>query len=135
LAQRAVEQWSESPGMLDSEVWAILLDCKPRARLALLTNATDRLKLDLSRLGIWDAFDSIFNSSEIGHAKPSPRTFEHVIKKLGCGQEQILFVDDSKSNVVAGSNPLRAAQGEANIFAVLMLLVKSPNFVIAGRAS
>ena len=63
--ERAVELWSASPGEVDTEVLGILRACREKARLALISNATSRLRLDLQRLGITEDFDYIINSSEV----------------------------------------------------------------------
>jgi HAD superfamily hydrolase (TIGR01509 family) len=102
LAQRAVDQWSESSGEVHHEVLEPLLGLKGKFPLMLLTNATSRLKRDLTRLGIWHQLDRVFNSSEIGIAKPDPRIFEHVLGSLGCKSAEVLFIDDSSANVAAG---------------------------------
>ena len=40
--------------------------------MALLSDATDRLPRDLQRLGPDGELDAVFNSSELGLAKPDP---------------------------------------------------------------
>jgi putative hydrolase of the HAD superfamily len=99
LAEQAVARWSESPGHVDHEVLNFFLGLKAQVSLALLTNATDRLREDLSKLDIGKAFDKIFNSSELGLAKPDPGIFERVIAELGLDRASIFFVDDSAANV------------------------------------
>ncbi len=101
VAERAEAGWSESSGEIDREVLNFFTGFKSNARLALLTNATSRLKQDLSRLGIWEEFDEIFNSSEIGFAKPDFQIFRHAVDALDCDKSEILFIDDSSTNVMA----------------------------------
>ena len=54
-------------------------------------------------------FDSIFNFSEIGLAKPDKRIYEYVLEKLGVGAGEVLYIDDSDGNVdVARGGGLRS---------------------------
>lgn len=40
-------------------------------------------------------------SGDIGYAKPDPRFFQEVAKRLGCDKQQCFFYDDQKENVAA----------------------------------
>lgn len=47
------------------------------------------------------AYDAIIDSSEVGAIKPEPKIYETAIEKAGCPPEEILFIDDSRANLVA----------------------------------
>jgi putative hydrolase of the HAD superfamily len=64
-------------------------------------NATTRLAADLACLGIADAFDSVFNSAVIGHAKPSPQMFHAVLDALGLVPDEVTYVDDTLAHINA----------------------------------
>ena len=49
--------------------------------------------------GIDRHFDHAFYSYEVGHAKPSPAFFGHIVAELGLPAEQVAFVDDAPANV------------------------------------
>ncbi len=51
------------------------------------------------QLGHAQAFDREFYSCDLGHAKPSPRYFEEVIRLSGLNPSQTLFIDDRPDNV------------------------------------
>lgn len=53
------------------------------------------------RLGYRDAFDHLFYSCELGHAKPSSGFFEAVLERLALRPPQVLFLDDHPDNVAA----------------------------------
>ncbi len=58
-----------------------------------------------------DLFEHCFFSHEIGHIKPDPQAFWHVMKKLSIEPENILFLDDSRDNVLAAKQcGMQAAQ-------------------------
>lgn len=100
-AELAVREWSQSVGTVDEAVLAIV-DAQRRQRpVAVLTNATSRLRADLSRLGLDGHVDHVFNSSELGVAKPDPGIFELVAEQLDVAPDHCLFVDDTAANVAA----------------------------------
>lgn len=99
----AVAQWSGTPGEIDHELLAALRLLKGRLLLGLLTNATSRLPQDLQALDLQDFFDGVFNSSEIGHAKPDPRIFRAAMECFRTHPHQVLYFDDSAANVRAAA--------------------------------
>jgi len=46
-----------------------------------------------------DHFEHKFLSYEIGHLKPEPEIYKHVIDNIPFSKEEIFFIDDLKSNV------------------------------------
>ncbi len=50
---------------------------------------------------VLDNFEYKFMSYQIGVSKPDPRIYEHVIEKLSFEPNQIIFIDDKKSNINA----------------------------------
>jgi putative hydrolase of the HAD superfamily len=103
-AVRAVELWSASPGRVDTEVLELVRSAQGQATIALLSNATTRLRADLRRLGIADEFDHIFNSAEMGLIKPQPAVFRAVLQALQLPPEAVLFVDDHAGHVSAAES-------------------------------
>ena len=97
--QGIVDAWSEPSGEIDQEVLDIVEACRATATVTLVTNATSRLRADLDRLGISEAFDQVVNSSEVGVTKPGGEIFEHALKVSGATPSTALFVDDKEENV------------------------------------
>ena len=102
-AREGVRLWSRSPGEIDPDVLDLLQRCRARCSLALVSNATTRLELDLKRLGIDRAFDHVFNSSAIGHVKPHPEIYYAALDLLGIKANEVLFIDDRVENVNAAA--------------------------------
>ena len=46
-------------------------------------------------------FDSLFSSHLIGEIKPDQRAFQTVLDRLGVQPDQLVYVDDSRTNVEA----------------------------------
>ncbi len=100
----AITRWSTFPGTLAEDIHKLYIAKKKECKIALLTNATSRLNTDLQILGILDLFDIIYNSAEIGIAKPDPRLFNHVLGTINHSASEILFVDDSRENIHAAKS-------------------------------
>lgn len=98
-AQKAIAAWSEAAGVVDWAVLDLLKERRTGIRLALITNATTRLRDDLGVLGIASVFDEIFNSSEVGIAKPDAGIFHTALNELGIAAGQACFIDDTARNV------------------------------------
>lgn len=101
LAQQAVTAWSASPGLIDPVILEMVHALRTVTPVGLLTNATDRLPRDLDQLNVGSAFDHIFNSSAIGHAKPDRAIFARVTEALAMPADRVLFIDDSPGHVRA----------------------------------
>ena len=108
----AVNTWRDYRGDIDDEIVDIVRAVRGQAVVALLSNATDRLRDDLAHHGLGDAFEYIFCSAEIGMAKPDTACFDHAAREIGVPIGQCLFVDDQKENVEGA----RSAGMQAEVF-------------------
>lgn len=95
----ALDVWEDNVGMVDTEMVALLRRLRGRVPVALLSNGTTRLRRDLHVLDLLDELDVVFNSAEIGIAKPDPEVFLHVCRELGTAPPRTAFVDDLAANV------------------------------------
>ncbi len=100
-AAAAVEEWSASYGEVNDAVLELVREVRARTRAGLLTNGTTRLGADLQQLGIADEFDVIFNSCELGVAKPDLAVYNIVCAQLNVDPTTVFFVDDSPGHVDA----------------------------------
>ena len=103
-AQLAIRLWSESAGEVNEPVHALIRACRPKARIALLSNATSRLLDDLARLGLLALFDQVINSSAVGAPKPNARIFTVALEALGVQASDTFFTDDHAENVRAAES-------------------------------
>lgn len=102
-ARQAVHEWSLRIGDLDAGVVDLVRALRSHFTIALLSNATSRLRSDLAAHDITDDFDFIFSSSEIGIGKPDVEVFAFVGRALDLAPEEWLFVDDIAGNVAAAN--------------------------------
>ena len=99
----AVHEWSAPVGEVDADVLAVVRAQRRVRTVALLSNATDRLRSDLRALSLDEEVDAVFSSAELGVAKPDPEVFVRVCAGLGLPPERCLFVDDSPGHVAAAA--------------------------------
>jgi FMN phosphatase YigB (HAD superfamily) len=89
------------------------------------TNPSHVAHMERSFPGFLSRFDRVFTSHEIGHRKPHPAAFEHVLRAIAVPAPQVLLFDDLQPNVDA-----------AQALGLQAVLVKSPEDVrTALRAS
>ena len=74
--------------------------------------------------GFLDRFDRVFTSHEIGHRKPQPESFTHVLEAIGLPAGEVLLFDDLEPNVEA-----------ARALGLQAVLVKSPADVRAALSA
>lgn len=108
-ARDAVAAWSADIGTVDWSVLELLRQVRRRCPVIILSNATTRLRNDLSSLGLDREVDAVVSSAETGSPKPQREAFvatdAAVERLLGYRPEpqEILFVDDSPEHVDAGA--------------------------------
>ncbi len=100
----AASAWLAAPSEVDADVLTIVdrlrADGYP---VSILTNGTDTVPAELDEAGIRDRFDHLFNTAEIGVAKPDPAVFRHVCQRLMVEPGSVFFADDSPGHVDAAA--------------------------------
>jgi len=95
----ALDEWEANVGHVDTEMLAVLRAVRRHCPAVVLSNGTTRLRRDLHALDLYDEFDSIFNTAELGVAKPDPEVFRVVLDELDTPACDALFIDDLEPNV------------------------------------
>ncbi|MGW0671679.1 HAD-IA family hydrolase [Streptomyces sp. NPDC002746] len=108
-AGAAVADWAGLVPLVDPEVVALLTSVREVAAVALVSNATTRLELDLDRQGLSGVADAVVNTARIGVAKPDPRVYRIAAERVGTVAGRCLFVDDTEANVMAARREGMAA--------------------------
>ncbi len=124
----AAAAWTVDIGTPDPAVLDLVDEIRAGDVLAaILTNGTDTIAAELAILGIDRHVDRVFNTAEIGVAKPDPSVFRHVCEALDVVPESVFFTDDSPRNVegaagvgmtavhYTGVDPLRRDLREAGV--------------------
>ncbi len=98
----ALEQDFWSGDELDQTLIGYIHSLRPRYKTAILSNAWSGARLTFTnRFAIHDAVDLIVVSAEVGLAKPDPRIYQLIVKRLEVLPEESIFVDDFEQNVIA----------------------------------
>jgi glucose-1-phosphatase len=84
------------------------LECEPhevRAGFDAIsnTNASHVAQMARGFPGFLDRFARVFTSHEIGHRKPQPESFEHVLRAIGVPPPEVLLFDDLEPNIAAAA--------------------------------
>ena len=75
------------------------------ARICLLSNAQSCFTMpELRKLGLSDAFDAIFLSSDFGCRKPSPAFFRAALKRAGVSPREALMVGNDPDADIRGAD-------------------------------
>lgn len=101
--QAAAEEWGAQTWSVDDALLDLSDEIRAGLRTAVLTNGTDTIAAELATSGIADHFDAIFNSADIGFAKPDVRAFQHVLDALQVRGEDVFFTDDSAAKLAGAA--------------------------------
>ncbi len=85
------------------------------------TNAVHVAQIERAFPRLLPRFARVFTSHEIGHRKPHPASFEHVLREIGVPAAQVLLFDDLLPNIEA-----------ARALGLQAVVVRSPEDVRAG---
>ncbi len=98
--RQAAVEWSKLRPSVDGEVLELVDELRASdCATAILTNGTDEVPYELHSQGIAPHFDHVFNSAEIGVAKPEPEVFDFVLRVLDLPANSVFFTDDSASKL------------------------------------
>jgi len=93
----AAAEWLAQKGTVDREMISLIDELRSAGTtVAILTNGTDTVPAELDELGVTPHVDAIFNTAEIGYAKPDRRAFEHACTALDVDPAEVFFTDDSE---------------------------------------
>ncbi len=100
-AEAGRRMWLETEWRVDEDVVAMVHAVRDAGqRVAVFSNATTKLEVDMGAMGIGTLFHDVCNSAVIGLMKPDVASFAHVADEvLGVAPERLLFVDDRPENV------------------------------------
>jgi putative hydrolase of the HAD superfamily len=104
VAEHYIEAWLGNGYKIDYDLIEQYRALFPDTRLVLATNATSRLPQELRDAKLHHAFDSVFNSSAMGVAKPKPLYFQAMLMSMGYTAKDVIFIDDSPANVQAAKS-------------------------------
>ena len=123
LSDAYVERSPKRSGLIDGAM-DILHYLQPRYDLFIVTNGFEEVQLTkVHSSGIGGFFREIIISDRVGHKKPSPLIFDHVLAKYGYDRGDAVMIGDNLLTDIAGArnagidtvffNPKEAPHGSA----------------------
>ncbi len=100
-ASSAADALATSTWQIDLDVLELVEAVRDVVPVALLSNASTHVQLDLELSGIAESFDAVVGSADIGVAKPDVGAFQAAADRIGVALDRVLFVDDTLSHVEA----------------------------------
>tara|TARA_B100000900_G_scaffold190600_1_gene161436 strand:+ start:1423 stop:2076 length:654 start_codon:yes stop_codon:yes gene_type:complete len=104
-----VDGWNAMLYHVDCSTFEYLNKLRPRFRTFILSNINTyhaewvdkAMRSTDSEHAIYQYFDHVFYSHEIGHRKPEYGAWQYIIEQEGIHAQQTLFIDDKKENIEA----------------------------------
>ena len=86
------------------ETTRLVAQVRRRVPCYAISNTNDAHMAEMRRAfpALLPRFDRVFASHEIGHRKPQPAAFEHVLREIGLPAAQVLLFDDLPANIEGG---------------------------------
>lgn len=78
-------------------------DLHEKYKLGVISDTDPSIKRVLKNAGIYDYFDNMTLSYELGENKPRPGMFRHALEAMKLLAKEIVFVDDYEENLEAAS--------------------------------
>lgn len=99
ILNRHLTLYRQMSAQHDPGIIALMRRLQAGHSLACLTNTEPEIA-DISRqTGLFNYFDRSYLSIELRLKKPDPEIFAAVLMDLGCGSEDVVFIDDRQENV------------------------------------
>lgn len=85
---------------VDSEMYLLVDQLREKQiPIALLSNINEKLSKLVRECQLYDPFNPCLLSHEIGVAKPDPKAYQILLKRLNLPAKDIVFIDDKSENV------------------------------------
>ena len=83
------------------ETTRLVAQVRRRVPCYAISNTNDAHMAEMRRAfpALLPRFDRVFASHEIGHRKPQPAAFDHVLREIGLPAAQVLLFDDLPANI------------------------------------
>lgn len=102
-AECLAQYWFANDSRLDQDVLRGCAELRAHGYAVWLASNQDHQRADyiMSQLGLSDRFDGMIYSAALGLKKPDPAFFRAAERLSSAGPDDILFIDDTLSNVLA----------------------------------
>jgi glucose-1-phosphatase len=84
----------------NADVLNIIKKLHENYKVYLFSNTTEMSNKHNSKTGIYNFFDGIFLSNEMGMKKPNEDIYRKVLSSVNCRPEECIFIDDDSQNLL-----------------------------------
>ncbi|OQB97088.1 MAG: Alpha-D-glucose-1-phosphate phosphatase YihX [Spirochaetes bacterium ADurb.Bin110] len=88
----------------DEDTFSLVDELSKKARVVCGTNTIDSHHEINLKLGLYSPFHAVYASHIIGHIKPEPEFWQHILEEEGVSAQRTFFTDDSEDNIQAASS-------------------------------
>ena len=127
-------KWPKQLERVYEGVPEILTELKKRYRLGIIANQSFGAEQRLKDYGIYDFFDVIISSAEVGLEKPDPAIFQLALETAGCAPEEAIMIGDRLDNDIdpaagLGMHTIWVKQG-AFAYGDVSLIKHAPEYTV-----
>jgi putative hydrolase of the HAD superfamily len=92
-----VQYWLNTTQDLDQQLVKLVKQLKTQGLRCYVVTNQEKIRADhmLQQLGFKELFDGFFASAHVGYKKPQLEFFLHVLQKINCQGEEVVYFDDS----------------------------------------
>jgi len=83
----------------DSEILQMIVQLTKICSVGCLTNTEIEIAELNKKTGLFDCFEKVYLSTEIGLRKPISSIYKYLLDDLGCSPKEVIFIDDKYENV------------------------------------
>ncbi len=96
LVQKHVELYKKTSTIRDSEIISLITKLKSKYLVIALTNTEIEIAELNKEIGLFDYFDKVYLSTELGLMKPQEDIYLKVLREIHCKPEEVVFIDDNE---------------------------------------
>ncbi|MBI2674409.1 MAG: HAD-IA family hydrolase [Candidatus Yanofskybacteria bacterium] len=97
--EKDLNSWDDEFLIVNNELINLIKNLKDKYEIACFSNVSEALSARMNARGLYDVFDKVFLSYQIGKTKKDAEAWKYVEGELGHKPEEYLFIDDSEQNV------------------------------------
>src|SRR3989338_651933 len=94
LLKRHIESYNKISGKINTDLIKLIQNLRQEFKIACFTNTEAEIALLNKKRVLFDSFDRVFISTDMGLRKPDPQSYRHVIKELAIEPEEGVFIDN-----------------------------------------
>lgn len=101
LLRRHIGLYNKVSGNYDTRLISLIQRLRKNFIVACFTNTETEIALLNKEKGLFNYFDRVFISTDMGLRKPNPESYKYVIHALGIKPAEAVFIDNNKDYVDA----------------------------------